>query len=109
MAVYTRRLGVISGTSPSVWLQIFVASSSVTTVMRDVVITNATTAPAGEVALRVRPVTKAGEWWIFYAKPLAIGTTHIELRQVIEPNEAVEVYSTSTGLYVAVTGYVLQP
>jgi hypothetical protein len=75
--------------------------------VRDVVLTNASTAPVDELAIRVRPVTRSGEWWIFYAKPLDIGTTHVELRQVIEPGEALEVFSSSTGTYVAITGYVL--
>lgn len=108
MAVYTRRLGVISGTSPSVWLQIFRAESGVVTILRDIVVTNASTAAADEFAIRVRPVSRAGEWWIAYAKPLELGTMHMELRQEILAGEAVEVFSTTTGLYVACTGYVLQ-
>lgn len=108
MAVYTRRLGVISGTSPNVWLQIHRAEDGVVTIIRDIVITNASTAPVDELAIRVRPVTRAGEWWIAYAKAFEIGTRHMELRQELVAGEALEVFSSTTGVYVAVTGYVLR-
>lgn len=99
---------MISGTSPGVWLEICRAQSGYVTVIRDIVITNATTAAANEFAIRVRPVTKAGEWWIVYKKPLDIGTLHVECRQELLVGEALEVYSTTTGLYIAVTGYQLR-
>lgn len=108
MTVYTRRLGVVSGTAPNVWLQIARAEAGVVTIIRDLVITNASTAPVDELAIRVRPVTKAGEWWILYVKAFEIGTRHMELRQELVAGEALEIFSSTTGTYVACTGYVLR-
>ena len=108
MTVYTRRLGVISGTAPNVWSEVCRAQTGFVTVLRDIVVTNPTPAAVEEFAIRVRPVTKAGEWWIAYKKPLDIGTMHLEMRQELVAGEALEVFSTTTGLYVAVTGYLLR-
>lgn len=104
--VYTRRLGVVSGTSPSAWLQIFRAAPGFVTVLRSLVITNPTTGAVATLAVRVRPLAKAGEWWLYYKEAFPVGSVNIDLRQVIEPNEACEVFSTTTGVYVAATGYV---
>jgi len=89
-----------------VWLELYRAPSSGTTVIRDVTIVNPTTASFSEAAIRLRPLTKAGEVWIWYAKPLAVGSLHFELRQVMAPGEALEVYSPAAGMHIAVTGYV---
>jgi hypothetical protein len=86
---------------------VFRAADGVTTVVRDIVITNASTAADAEVALRVRPLTRAGEWWLYYAKSFPVGSVHVDSRQVVEPGEALELFSTAGGLFCAVTGYIL--
>ena len=102
---YTRRLGT-GVTAGPVWLELYRAPPSGTTVIRDVTVVNPTLAAFSEAALRVRPLTRAGEVWLWYAKPLNVGSVHFELRQVLAPGEALEVLSTAAGLHIAVTGYV---
>jgi hypothetical protein len=106
--VYTRRLGAITVTTAVTWTEIFRASSGKTTVLRDLIVTNASTAAITELAIRVRPLTKAGDWWMYYAKPFPIGTVRVDMRQVIEPGEAVEIHSAATGVFAACTGYVFE-
>lgn len=107
MAVYTRRLGSVRS-SPGVWAELFRAPSSGTVVIRHVTVVMFGTTAASEAALRMRPLTKAGEVWIWYAKPLQIGSVAFDLRQVLAPGEALEVISFGQGVDCAVTGYVFE-
>ena len=74
--------------------------------VRHVTITNISAAAIGEAAIRMRPLTRAGEVWLWYAKPLNIGTVMFDLRQVLAPNEALEALITMGEADIAVTGYV---
>lgn len=76
--------------------------------MRDLLVTNATTASVADVAIRMRPVAKVQGTWIWYAKAFPVGTAHLSLRQVVEPGEALEVFSAVVGVHVFLTGYVFQ-
>jgi hypothetical protein len=102
---YTRRLGT-GVTSGPTWLELYRAPATGTTVIRDVTVVNPTTASVAEGAIRMRPLTKAGEVWIWYSKPFGVGSTHFELRQVLAPGEALEVYTAVGGVHVAISGYV---
>lgn len=101
---YTRLLGAIQ-TPASAWTEVFRASSEGTTVLRDLVVVNASTAPMTEVALRTRTLQKAGDHWIYYSKSLAVGTVHIDMRQVVLPGQLLEAFTTEAGAYITATGY----
>lgn len=105
MSIYTRRLGA-RRVSPDAWVELYRAPAAGTTVLRHVTVVNASTVSAAEAALRMRPLAKAGEVWLWYAKPLAVGSALFDLRQVLDPNEALEFYASGTTVDVAVTGYV---
>lgn len=105
MSIYTRRLGA-ERVSGAAWVELYRAASAGTVVIRSIVVTNATTAAIGEVAIRMRPLTKAGEVWLWYRKDYPVGTLTFDIRQVLAPNEALEAYASSGALDVAVTGYV---
>lgn len=105
MPVYTRRLGalLVSGAS---WIELYRAPASGVVVVRDVVLTNASTGPVGELAIRFRPLTKAGDVWVYYSGSQPVGTYHLELRQVLAPGEALEAICFAGQCHVLVTGYV---
>lgn len=88
------------------WVELYRAPAAGTVVVRHVTLVNATTAGIAEAALRMRPLTKAGEVWLWYAKPLNVGSVAFDLRQVLAPNEALELYAEGGVVDVAVTGYV---
>lgn len=105
MSIYTRRLG--SGRfAAGAWQELYRAPSVGTTVLRHVTIAATAVGGAGESAIRVRPLTKAGEFWLWYTTNLQAGSTAFDLRQALEPNEALEVLCTTGTIDVAVTGYV---
>lgn len=104
--IYTRRLAARALTPSETWIELYRPPSSGTVVIRDLVVVNATGAAIDTIALRLRPLTRAGELFFWYARSLAVGTTHLELRQVIEPTEALEGFTTAAAPNIFVTGYV---
>lgn len=104
-AVYTRRLGS-ARVSAGVWYELYRAPTAGTSVIRDITVVNAQTVSIAEAALRMRPLAKAGEVWLWYLKPFQVGTVHFDLRQVLAPGEALEAYVAAGTADFAVTGYV---
>lgn len=105
-SIYTRWLGALAPATPAAWTEILRAPSAGTVVVRDLLVTNTAATAATEVAIRDRPLTRAGEIWWFYARSLSPGTMHYELRQVLRPGHALEAFAMETGVHVVVTGYV---
>lgn len=105
MSIYTQRLGSLR-VSGAAWFELYRAPSTGTTVIRHVTIANISTAAIAEAALRMRPLTKAGEVWLWYSKAMPIGSIAFDLRQVLAPGEALEAFASTGTMDVAVTGYV---
>ena len=80
--------------------------AGVTVVLRSITIVNSSSAAAGESAVRIRPLTRAGEWWIWYSATAPQGNVYIETRQELLTGEALEVVCATGWLDVAATGYV---
>lgn len=106
-AVYTRRLGS-ARVAAGAWYELYRAPSAGTVVVRDITVVNAQTVSIDEAAIRMRPLAKAGEVWLWYVKPLQVGSLHFELRQVLAQGEALEAYVGAGTADFAITGYVFE-
>lgn len=103
---WTQRLGTRGSVPGAAWYELYRVPTATTVVLRDVTIVNPTTAAITEAALRIRPLQRAGEVWLWYAKNLAVGTVRFDVRQVLVAGEALEFFALEPGAHVSATGYV---
>lgn len=104
--VYTRWLGSSVVVADSNWHELYRAPDAGTVVLRDIVIASYGAAAVPNFAVRLRPLTKVGEIFLLYARPLAVGTAHYDLRQVLRPNWSVEYNADGGAAAIHLTGYV---
>lgn len=109
MSTWTRSLGRVHPAAIETWTLVHTSASSGTTVLRDILLLNASAAAINIVALRSRPAGGGTTFWLGHWPNLPAGTTHLELRQVLPPGDVVEAYTGATTLDVWLTGYVFDP
>jgi hypothetical protein len=104
---YTRRLAAMRVLHAEAQ-DLYQAPDTGTVVIRDVVLVNSSGAVLTAWQLYVRPLTKTGQFWLYTGLNVPVGTTHIDLRQVLELRETLVAYSSAADYSVAITGYVFE-
>lgn len=105
--VFTRLLGAVAPGAADTWVPVYSSPATGTTVIRDVLLVNASATTIPLVALRLRPGSGGVPYyWFGYWTSLPIGVTHLDLRQAMLPSQTLEVFTQTTTLTCHVTGYV---
>jgi len=105
--IYTRRLAALT-LDVAGWAGLYLAPSTGTVVIRDIVATNDSATLVDRVLLQVNPKVRTGSFLLARLQVAAGSSAHVELRQVLEPDETLLVYTSIAPISIAITGYVFE-